>query len=235
MNRDYIVLQVRLGSTRLPGKLLYKLSGITIFDHIIKRLLSVKLPKGIIVATTRNTIDKIIDIIKKYQIEFFVGPEEDVLKRYALAVKKFKINNVIRATGDNPLVCIDYIDRAVKLHYRENADLTTFPDLPYGTGIEVVKSSALLMADREAKDLFEREHITQYVYHHPEKFKIVKAIPEERFRLPELRLTVDTIDDFKFMEEIYNALWRGRPISLEEVIEYLKGKNMLKRSGSEPR
>lgn len=233
MNRDYIVLQVRLGSTRLPGKLLYKLCGITIFEHIINRLLSVKLTKGIIVATTRNTIDKIIDIIRKYQIEFFVGPEEDVLKRYALVVKKFKINNVIRATGDNPLVCIEYIDRAVKLHYRENADLTTFPELPYGTGIEVVKSSALLMADREAKDLFEREHITQYVYHHPEKFKIIKAIPEERFRLPELRLTVDTIDDFKFMEEIYNALWRGRPIALEEVIEYLKGKNMLKKSGPE--
>ena len=227
MNRDYIVLQVRLNSTRLPKKLLYKLQGITIFEHILIRLKSAKKPNGVIVATTGNTISSINDILNKYDIGAVVGPEEDVLKRYAMAVDKYKIDNVIRATGDNPLVCINYIDKALLLHHKNSADLTTFSELPYGTGIEVIRASALIESDRVAKDPFEREHITQYIYRHDDIYKVVKAEPEEEFRLPKLRLTVDTIDDYKLMESIYNALWKGRPILLKDVVDYLKKENKL--------
>ena len=227
MDKDYIVLQVRLNSTRLPRKLLYKLKGITIFEHILIRLLRAKLPKGVIVATTENTISEIKDIIERYNVKTLIGPEDDVLKRYALAIKKFEIDNVIRATGDNPLVCIDYIDKAIELHHKKNADLTTFPDLPYGTGIEVIRASALLESNRLADDPVEREHITQYIYRHNDKYKIIRAVPEKKFRIPNLRLTVDTIDDFKFMEEIYGSLWKGKPILLEDVIDYLKNKKIF--------
>jgi len=228
MKRDYIVLQVRLNSTRLPGKLLFKLKGITIFEHILIRLLHAKLPKGIVVATTNNTFPWIKDIIEEYRVNYLIGPEEDVLKRYALVIEKYKIDNVIRATGDNPLVCIEYVDKTIELHHKENADLTTFPDLPYGTGVEVVKASTLLEADRLTHEPLEREHITQYIYHHDDKYRVVKAIPEKKFQLPNLRLTVDTVEDFKFVENIYNTLWKGEPILLEDVIKHLRGKEIIK-------
>jgi spore coat polysaccharide biosynthesis protein SpsF len=221
MSKDYIVLQVRIGSTRLPGKLLLPLCGMTIFEHILRRLEKASKTSGVIVATTASTIPFINDTLKRYGAGVVVGSEEDVLSRYVTAVERYRIRNVIRATGDNPLVSIEHLDCALELHAAENADLTIFPDLPYGTGIEVIKSTALVTAGRRACDPFEREHITQYLYRHPTRFRIVRGTPETVFLRPKLRLTVDTKEDYDRMVLIYGALYRGSPVGLRCVIEYL--------------
>ncbi len=223
---NFIVLQVRLNSRRLPRKLLYELRGKTIFEHILIRLLQAKLPSGVIVATTEDTLPHIKGITDRYPIEVIIGPEDDVLKRYALAVEKYEIDNVIRATGDNPLVSIEYIDKTLELHLKSGADLTTYIGLPYGTGVEAVKGEAILKAGNEAVDPFEREHITQYIYRNKDLFKVVKAEPEDKLKRPDLRLTVDTIDDYRMMEKIYKNLWKDRPISLIDVIDFLDKKTM---------
>lgn len=221
MSKDYIVLQVRIGSTRLPGKLLFPLCGMTVFEHILRRLQKTSRTCGLVVATTDSTAPFIRDTAKRYGAGVVVGSEEDVLSRYVLAVERYEIRNVIRATGDNPLVSIEYLVRALELHRVENADLTAFPDLPYGTGIEVIKSTALVTADRRACDPLEREHITQYLYRHPTRFRIVVGTPDDAFFRRELRLTVDTKEDYDRMVRIYGALYRGSPIGLHRVIEYL--------------
>ena len=109
MNRDYIVLQVRQSSTRLPGKLLFPLKGISIFEHIIIRLKMVQLVDGIIVATTTDTEPSIRSIVRRHDVHVLIGSEEDVLSRFIAAVKRYKVRNVVRATGDNPLVDIENI------------------------------------------------------------------------------------------------------------------------------
>lgn len=224
MNNDYIVLQVRLGSTRLPGKLLLPLGGLTVFEHILIRLGRAMRPDGIIVATTADTAPHIESTAQRYGAGIVVGSEDDVLSRYIDAIDEYSIRNVIRATGDNPLVCIEYIDKALDLHRNEGADLTTYPILPYGTGVEVIKTDALRRVGSITCDPFEREHITQYIYRHPARFRIVLGTPHPEFQRRELHLTVDTREDYERMVKIYGMLYSGEPIPLSRVIDYLDGK-----------
>ncbi len=221
MGNTYIVLQVRLFSTRLPRKLLLPLKGISIFEHILQRLTCAKLPDGIIVATTDDTAPFISGISAQYDACVVLGSEEDVLSRFIRAVDRYSVDTVIRATGDNPLVCIEYIDRALLSHRERAADLTTFPQLPYGTGIEVISSSSLRYADARATDPSEREHITRYLYNHEKEFRINREKPDARLHRPEIRLTVDTQADYEKMKRIYNELYRGRPLLVRDVIAYL--------------
>ena len=221
MKKDYIVLQVRIGSTRLSGKLLLPLCGTTVFEHILRRFEAAAGACGLIVATTESTAPLIDGTVKKYGAKLVVGPEEDVLSRYIMAVERYGIEDVVRATGDNPLVSIEYLHRALALHKARRADLTVFPDLPYGTGIEVIKGSALVEAGRLTRDAYEREHITQYLYRNPDGFRITRGKPDAVLSRPSLRLTVDTREDYDRMVRIFGALYRGRPVALRRVLRYL--------------
>jgi spore coat polysaccharide biosynthesis protein SpsF len=112
----------------------------------------------------------------------------------------------------------------VELHGEKRADLTLYPLLPYGTGVEVIRGSVLEEISAKTDDPFEREHITQYLYRHEQDYRITRGVPEKALRRPDIRLTVDTENDYRNMVEIYEALYRGRPIPLHEVIEYLNNR-----------
>ena len=232
MENDYIVLQVRLNSKRLPGKLILPLNGGTIFEHVLKRLSAAQIPKGVIVATTNDTEPVIKETAEAHGASIIIGSEDDVLSRFIKSVKVFSIDNVIRATGDNPLVSIEYIDRALVLHRTEGSDLTTYPDLPYGTGIEVIKADVLVDLERLTDDPYEREHITQYIYRNEKKYRIVRGTPDPFLSRPDIRLTVDTQNDYRRMTDIYEKLYRGVPIKLQEVISYID-KGLVRRNGGE--
>ncbi len=219
-----IILQVRIASTRLPGKLLLPLCGKSIFEHILTRLQAARTPSSIIVATTRDTLPHIDSIAERFGVPLYVGSENDVLLRFVEAMRVHEVDTVIRATGDNPLVSIPHIDRVVELHSGANADLTLYPLLPYGTGVEVIRGSVLEEISGKTEDPFEREHITQYLYRHESDYRIIRGVPEEALRRPDIRLTVDTEDDYRYMNEIYEALYQGMPIPLHEVIRYLNNR-----------
>jgi len=221
MVNDYIVLQVRLSSKRLPNKLLLPLKGISIFEHILMRLKMVKTVSGLVVATTAGTEQLIRDIAHKYGTFILIGKEDDVLSRFINAVKKYNMRNVVRATGDNPLVDIEYIDKALMLHRRKNADLTTYSLLPYGTGVEVIRGDVLIKIDNLTSDPYEREHITQYIYRHKDAFNIVRGTPDNLVSRPDIRLTVDTRDDYTRMVNIYENIYNDMPIKLTDVIAYI--------------
>jgi spore coat polysaccharide biosynthesis protein SpsF len=216
-----IVLQARIGSTRLPRKLLLPLSGVSIFEHILRRLILAKVPNRVIVATTDNSAPLIQKIADQYGIPLFIGSEENVLARFVGTIHAFDIRTVVRATADNPLVSIDYIDRALLLHSEQCADVTLYPQLPYGTGIEVIESDVLEKVHRVTEDPFEREHITQYIYRHEQEFAIVRGTPKKKFKRPDISLTVDTVEDYRNMCDIYDVLYKGGPIPLKDVIAYL--------------
>jgi len=225
MKGTFIVLQARMKSTRLPGKLLLPLKGITMLEHILMRLRYAEVPQGVIVATTEDTLPHIKNIIKKFGALPFAGSEEDVLGRFYGAVRLYDVKTAVRATADNPFVCIQHLDMACRLHEEMKGDLTTFSFLHYGTGIEVIRGEIIELLNREVTDPFEREHITQHIYRNESRFKVVRGMPERYYRRPELRLTVDTQEDYERVSAIYEALYRGFPISLSEVIEYLDSRS----------
>ena len=218
--KDCIVLQARIHSTRLPGKLLLPLAGMTVFEHILLRLSSARAPDGVIVATTPSTEPFIREAADRHGAAILVGSEEDVLGRFVQAVRAYGLRTVVRATADNPLVSVEYIDRTLLLHRDTGSDLTAYPELPYGTGVEAVKGEALEIASAESSDPFEREHITQYIYRHEGKFRVTRGVPDAAFRRFDVRLTVDTEEDYRGMADIYEHLYRGEPISLADAVAY---------------
>jgi spore coat polysaccharide biosynthesis protein SpsF len=134
------------------------------------------------------------------------GSADDVLARYCLAIRRSGAERIIRATGDNPFVFVDAArtlhDEAVAL----GADYSGYSGLPHGAGVEAVASEALLRAEREAKLPAEREHVCPYLYNHPELFRLHRPLAPARWQGPELRVTVDTHEDYEQAETLYERL-----------------------------
>lgn len=214
------VIQARLNSTRLPSKALLTLCGIPMITHVIERAKAISGVSPVIIATGRGREnDPLAGIADECGAEVFRGSESDVLERYYMAAADIDCDYVIRITGDNPLT--DHISAAsaLKHAYETGADHCTTSGIPLGTGVEVIKKSALSRAYIEGREPHHREHVTPYIKEHPELFRIVKYISPLENPFDDLRLTVDTSEDFELMTRIYKELYRGSPIRLEEVIE----------------
>jgi len=134
------------------------------------------------------------------------GSKEDVLARYCHVIRKTGAGRIVRATGDNPFV---FIDAAVALNREAGslgADYAGYSGLPYGAGVESVASDALLRAEREAGTQFEREHVCPYLYGHPELFRLYRPAAPPAWQGPELRVTVDTQEDYERAVALYEHL-----------------------------
>jgi spore coat polysaccharide biosynthesis protein SpsF len=153
----------------------------------------------------------------------FAGPEEDVLERFCLAARHFRVGRVVRATGDNPLVSARQVEALLGLHRAAGWDLSHFLGLPLGTGVEVVETEALEAANRASSDAYEHEHITTFLYRHPERFRIAEPPCPEPWRCPEARVTLDTREDYELLQRIFRELYRGEPIELEALVAWLRG------------
>jgi spore coat polysaccharide biosynthesis protein SpsF len=204
------------------------------FEHILLRLARARVPDGVIVATTQSTEPFIRETAERHGAAILVGSEEDVLGRFVQAVRAYDLRNVVRATADNPLVSFEYIDRTLLLHRDTSSDLTAYPELPYGTGVEAVKGETLEIASAESRDPFEREHVTQYIYRREGEFRVTRGVPDAPFRRFDVKLTVDTEEDYRGMADIYEHLYRGEPISLADAIAYYdrRGAGDNRRGGS---
>ena len=200
-----IVLQARIDSTRLPGKSLLLLDGKPLIFRVMEALNQV--PADIrILACPEDSISSFSPIAREAGFQIFAGPKDDVLERYCLAIRKYSIDRVIRATGDNPFV---FADAAASLNdeaVSQKADYAGYTELPYGAGVESVAASALLRACEQAKLQPEREHVCPYLYNHPELFILHRPTAPARWHYPDIRLTVDTQEDFDRAEKLYAAL-----------------------------
>jgi len=200
-----IVLQARIDSTRLPGKSLLLLDGKPLIFRVMEALNQV--PADIrILACPEDSLSSFSPVAQEAGFQILAGPKDDVLERYCLAIRKYSIDRVIRATGDNPFVFADSAvslnDEAVSL----KADYAGYMELPYGAGVESAAASALIRASEQAKLPSEREHVCPYLYNHPELFTLHRPSAPVRWRYPDIRLTVDTQEDFDRAEKLYAAL-----------------------------
>ena len=216
------VIQARLNSTRLPSKALLPICGIPMISLVIERVKAIKGASTVILATGRGQEnDPLADIAAKCGIKLFRGSESDVLERYYMATAEIDCDYVIRVTGDNPLT--DHISAASALEHacKTGADHCTTTGIPLGTGVEVIKKTALEKAYNEGKEPHHREHVTPYIKEHPELFRTEKFISPLKNPFNDLRLTVDTSEDFELINRIYTELYKGIPIRLEEVINLI--------------
>jgi spore coat polysaccharide biosynthesis protein SpsF len=216
-----IVLQARMGSTRLPGKVTKNILGRPMIGHILDRLKRVNNADRIIVATTVRKRDDVIEAFVLAEGVFcYRGDEKDVLDRYYRTALQFKLANVVRTTADNPLVDAEEITRLIRLHQESSADYThAFGQLPIGVGTECFTLNALARSWKEGTKENHREHVNEYILENPNLFHIEQLTVPEGKQASTLRLTVDTQDDFDKMKAIYDALrGQGRQMTTEEAI-----------------
>lgn len=230
MDKTSCIVQARMTSTRLPGKVMMLVDDETpILGYVIKQLKYSKLCNQIIIATTtQNEDEKIIDFAKKNTIPYFRGSAEDCLDRYYQCAKTFSASIIVRITSDNPLIDPTLIDETVALFETGNYDYITNckpRTFPQGTEVEVFSFNALEKAWNEAKKSSEREHVTPYFYKNPDKFRIFNITNKED--MSNLRWTVDRKDDLEFVRTIVSKIKKS-PILMTDILKLLREEPHLK-------
>lgn len=216
------IIQARMGSTRLPGKVLMDIARKPMLWHLLNRLNFSKKIDEIILAIPDTKENDILErFAKDNKVKYFRGSKEDVLSRYYEAAKKFKCDSIIRINSDCPLIdpkIVDlviekYLDSAVD--YTANALERTFPR---GLDTEIFNFRTLEKTHKEAKETYQREHVVPYIHEHPEIFKIQNVEARGKLRRPEFRLTVDTKEDLKLIRIIYKHLYKPKDIFYTDKI-----------------
>ena len=205
------IIQARLGSTRLPGKVFKTLSGRPMLWHVVDRLSHSKMLNIIIIATTTQPEDDLLEgFCSSNNILCYRGSSNDVLSRYYETAKIYSAEIVIRITSDCPVIDPFIIDDMLRqfinednLDYKSNSIFRTFPR---GLDTEIFRFATLEKTFNEAKLDYEHEHVTPYIYNNPEIFTIKNYVNETD--LSSYRWTVDTAEDFRLIEEIYNSLYQ---------------------------
>lgn len=219
--KTVILVQARMTSTRFPGKVLKKVLGKPLLEYQIERLRRVKLADEIVIATTTNETDEpIIELCDRLTIPYFRGPEEDVLSRYHGAAKAHQVDVVVRVTSDCPLIDPQVIDSVIQFYISHQAEYDYVSNClersyPRGMDTEVFSFHALHEAFLEATAQPEREHVTPFIYRHPERYRLAQVTYSEN--QSHHRWTVDTPEDFELIKRIIEALYPKFP---EFTLEY---------------
>jgi spore coat polysaccharide biosynthesis protein SpsF len=192
-----------------------------VLTHVLRALKGIRAQVYALLTDSRS-VDALAPLAEAEGFSVFVGPEEDVLARYARAAEHYEVGRIIRATGDNPLVSARAAEALLAVHQRDHYDLSHFINNPLGTGVEIVQAGALLRAHARARDPYEREHITTYLYRHAREFSIGEIPCPQAWAFPQGRLTLDTEEDYALLQELFTDLYREGPIEIEEVVGWLQ-------------
>jgi len=229
MSKEKVVaiIQARMGSTRLPGKVMMDIIGRPMLWHVGNRVSNSRLVDKIVVATSiTKQNDCIESFCKKNEIDFYRGSEENVLDRYYQTAKNFKADIIARITADCPLIDPEVIDKVI-LSYLNNRNFfdgtsnTIDRTYPRGMDVEVISFEALKKCWKKADEQYQKEHLTPYIYEHSEIFNL-KNVKHEK-DLSDLRLTVDEEKDLELIRKIYSKLYKEDDIFyLNDIIKLFK-------------
>lgn len=229
------IIQARIGSTRLPKKVLLDLEGKTALEHVARRAQASKYVDGVVIATTVNIQDLAIVLLSaKLNISVYCGSENDVLDRYYQSARLFKADHIVRITSDCPVIDPKIVDEVIKLHLKRKADLTanvlkeTFPD---GQDVEVFTFKALQKAWKNAKLVSQREHVTPYIKNNRKIFKLENL--ECKQNLYHKRWTLDNREDYLFLKQVYKNLYNKNSLfGMNEILKFLKDHPEIERINS---
>ena len=230
------VIQARMGSSRLPGKMMLELCGKPLLEHIFDRMKLSKKNDKLILATTDQARDDVLeDLAAKNDIDCFRGSEDDVLDRYVQAMKKYAPEHVVRICADNPLIDPVEVDKIIEHHIKTDADYSFnhIPSMdneyPDGVGADVFKAKVLETVHQITKIPRHREHIDEYIWDNFDKFKVETLKADKSIARPDIKLDVDTQEDFDFIQSIFVELYpkSGPNISTLDVIALLDKRGVI--------
>lgn len=221
-----VILQARINSTRLPAKVLMEICNKPIIYLIIGRLKHCKNIDDIILSIPDTDQNYILEeYANKIGCHYARGSENDVLSRYYKTAKRFDVTDIIRVTADCPLIDPKLVDLMIEYYLTEKVDyaaIDTDKYFPRGLDAEIFSWETLEKTNIEAQQNYEREHVTPYIYNNPELFKIKFLEAEKSLTRPELRLTVDTQEDFNLVREIFENLYdKNKSFDIYDVIDFL--------------
>jgi spore coat polysaccharide biosynthesis protein SpsF len=221
------IIQARMNSTRLPGKILFKVLDTTLLAFQIERVRRVSLIDEIIIATTTNAVDEpIVDLCRKLGVAYYRGSELDVLTRYYEAATIFKADIIVRLTSDCPVIDPFTVDRVISHFLFQSASVDYVSNIlkrsyPRGMDTEVFSIQALRIAHQQATQMHDREHVTPYIFTNPERFRLrsIEYLSNECHH----RWILDTSEDFQLLSRIIETLYPSKPnFTLEDMLVLLK-------------
>lgn len=224
-----VIIQARIGSSRLRGKVLKKISNIPVLEILMKRLKKSKLISRIIIATTKKKEDdKIVNFCRKKNYLYFRGPESNVLKRYFLTASHFNCKNIVRITADCPLIEAKMIDNMIlkfrsekKIHYLSNINPPSYPD---GFDIEIFTFFILSYFNKKKVNNYEKEHVTICM----KKSRFKKKNISYKKDLSNIRLTLDYKKDLFQLKKIIKYFDNNIYISSKKILELVNNKKKFK-------
>lgn len=223
-NNTIILVQARMGSSRLPGKVLKEVTGRPLLGFLLERLARVKRAKKIVVATTDLPGDlPIVDYCRKESTSVYCGSETDVLARFYYAAKEHGADVVVRVTGDCPLIDPAIIDLAITKFHNQKCDYlsnTIQRSYPRGMDVEVFSFLSLEKAFEDSSSSWDREHVTPYIYNHPKIFDLHHL--NAKNDSSRYRLTVDTADDLTLVTQLIENIYSHNPrFNLSDLLQLL--------------
>ena len=229
------IIQARMGSGRLPGKVLMDLGGETVLARVVSRLKRSREIDNIVVATTSTPADEaILTECQRLEVGCFRGSEIDVLDRYCQAAHANAAHTVVRITSDCPLIDPPLVDETIRVFRDERADYASnvFPrTYPRGLDTEVFTGAALDRAWSEAREPHQREHVTPYLYEHPQIFRLASACGKADYS--RYRWTLDTREDLHLLRTIYSRFDGCDDFSWQEVLQLMEREPELEELNSQ--
>jgi spore coat polysaccharide biosynthesis protein SpsF len=227
-----VLVQARLGSSRLPGKVLLPLAGKPALTHVVERCRAAAGATRVVVATTDAAEDDAVDACARVSgAEVFRGAADDVLGRLAAAARAFPAEHYVRITADCPLIDPVIIDDVVAAHVAGGCDFSyneVPADFPRGYDVEVLTAELLSRLAARCADAASREHVTPHVYAHPEDFNVFKLPPARAgVDLSGYRLVLDEPRDYELLRVLFDRLGEKRLFGLGDVLAALAAEPAL--------
>lgn len=227
------IVEARMTSSRLPGKILRPILGRPTLELLVERLRRSEFIDIVVIATTENnTDDPVEELAKILNIGCFRGSEEDVLDRVLKAAQHYDADLIVEITGDCPLIDPPTIDKLISIYLNNKYDYvsnTLKLTYPNGLDTQIFSRKTLEEVAELTQDPVDHEHVSLYIYEHPERFSLFNLESDLPEKYWDTRLTVDTIEDFELIRIIYESLYPENPkFTLKDVIAFLeKNENLL--------
>jgi spore coat polysaccharide biosynthesis protein SpsF (cytidylyltransferase family) len=219
------IIQARMGSSRFPGKTMHRVGKMPMLQYILERLDHSKIQNQIIIATSKNKLDRVIyEYCMRNNIICYRGDESNVASRFFEIINKYKLDAFVRINGDSPFLDQRLIDKGIDIFQSNEFDLVTniYPrTYPKGQSVEIVNANIFRTAYQSMETPEELEHITRFFYNHSGKFKIYNFVSGEKYQ--DIQLAIDTQQDVNNFQMIVSKMNRPHwEYTFEEVIQFYR-------------
>lgn len=213
-----LFIQARLDSSRLPGKVVLPLAGMRVIDIVLRNLSGCAEVQ--VLLCPEECSETFQPVAKRWGYQIITGPKEDVLARFALGMEVINPDWIIRATADNTVVSAELARQLLDICKEKDVDYGCFTQTPYGAGVEVIRAEALRAADREATSVHDREHVCPFIVKNTDRFSVYYPVAPQKWQAPGLRATLDTAEDYEYLQKFHNRINGKNFEILEEFIAW---------------